>query len=199
MFSPRVDFRVAARSGRPHAIDDATRTWKRKRPFRSEKTYSRLPLLRARARVGPKKQFGAEMDVMQHFARATNDGHPSAIILRKRYDTAARALHAARASAHLPRLPFGCPPTFAWSAAALGAAHWYGQTAPWPCTGHAEHASRRGLRARAGWLVIGSKPERVGAPRQQVETQRYWSSGRHDITGCLRPCLIAYYDFCFRR
>ena len=127
---------------------------------------------------------------------ATNDDHPSAIILRKRHDTAARPPHAARAPAHLPRHRFGCPPTLAGPAVALGAAHWYGQTAPWPCTGHAQHAPRRSLRS-VGWLVIGSKPERGGAPRQWVETQRYRSSGRHDVSGCLRPCLIAYYDLCF--
>ena len=114
----------------------------------------------------------------------------------RRHDAAARPRHAARAPAHLPRHRFGCPPTLAGPAVALGAAHWYGQTAPWPCTGHAQHAPRRSLRS-VGWLVIGSKPERGGAPRQWVETQRYRSSGRHDVSGCLRPCLIAYYDLCF--
>ena len=60
------------------------------------------------------------------------------------------------------------------------------------------HNTRRvGAYGRAGWLVIGSKPERGGAPRQQVEAQRHRSSGRHDVSGCLRPCLIAYYDLCF--
>ena len=32
-------------------------------------------------------------------------------LARRRHDAAARPRHAARASAHLPRLPFGCPPT----------------------------------------------------------------------------------------
>ena len=56
---------------------------------------------------------------------------------------------------------------------------------------------RAGAYGRAGWLVIGSRTARGGAPRQQVETHRYRSSGRHDVSGCLRPCLIAYYDLCF--
>ena len=177
---------------RPHAIDDATRTGGNVSHF--DPSVSRLPLLRGRVGVQAKKTIQGRLQMHRCCAHAQTGIHRVASSCTRHHDTAARPVHAARALAHLPRHRFGCPPTIAGPAAALGAAHWYGDRARWPRTGHAQHAPRRSLRA-VGWLVIGSKPERVGASRQQVETQRYWSSGRHDITGCLRPCLIAYIVF----
>ena len=90
----------------------------------------------------------------------------------------------------------GCPPTVA-GAAALWEPRTGRETGHGGRVGVTHNMRRVGAYGRVGWLVIGSKPERGGAPRQQVETQRYWSSGRRDLSGCSRPCLIAYYDCVF--
>ena len=108
-----------------------------------------------------------------------------------------------RAGPTLPGRPrtFRCTVSAASNSCLVQQPHWEPRArvrrrARWSCTGHAQRAPRRSLRS-VGWLVIGSKPGRGGAPRQQVEAQRHRSSGRHDVSGCLRPCLIAYYDLCF--
>ena len=98
-----------------------------------------------------------------------------------------------------PRCPrVGAPPTAQaalqlllvqqplWEPRALGRRH---TTRP-SRTGHAEYASRRSLRS-VGMVIVGAKA--CDAPRQQ-QRQRDRSSGRDDVSGCSRPCLIAYYD-----
>ena len=98
-----------------------------------------------------------------------------------RYGSAARAtLPARRCTSH--GTVSGCPPTLAGPAAALGAAHWYGQTAPWPCTGHAEHASRRGLRAggMACHRVEAGARRRAATAGGDAEVSVVWT------TRCLR-------------
>ena len=102
-----------------------------------------------------------------------------------------RPRHAARASAHLPWLSLRLPSNSCWSSSrsgsrALGRRH---TTKP-SRTGHAEYASRRSLRS-VGMVIVGAKA--CDAPRQQ-QRQRDRSSGRDDVSGCSRPCLIAYYD-----
>ena len=105
------------------------------------------------------------------------------------------APRAARASAP-PAAPFRLPSNSCWCSCPLEPRN--GRE-----TGHGgrvrvTHNTRRvRVYGRAGWLIIGSRTARGGTPRQQVEAQRYRSSGRHDVSGCLRPCLIAYYDLCF--
>ena len=49
---------------------------------------------------------------------------------------------------------------------------------------------RVGAYSRSGWSSSG---RRRAAARQQ-QRQRDRSSGRDDVSGCSRPCLIAYYD-----
>ena len=117
-------------------------------------------------------------------------------LARRRHDAAARPRHAARASARLPQLNFGCPPTLAgavqlWEPR-TGTDSWHSGSVR-----VTRNIRRAGAYGRAGWLVIGSRMARGGAPRRRLDTQRYRSSGRRDLSGCLRPCLIAYYDFCF--
>ena len=102
-----------------------------------------------------------------------------------------RPRHAARASAHLPWLRLRLPSNSCWSSSrsgsrALGRRH---TTKP-SRTGHAEYASRRSLRS-VGMVIVGAKA--CDAPRQQ-QRQRDRSSGRDDVSGCSRPCLIAFYD-----
>ena len=117
-------------------------------------------------------------------------------LARRRHDAAARPRHAARASARLPQLNFGCPPTLAgavqlWEPR-TGTDSWHSGSVR-----VTRNIRRAGAYGRAGWLVIGSRMARGGAPRRRLDTQRYRSSGRRDLSGCLRPCLIAYYDLCF--
>ena len=50
---------------------------------------------------------------------------------------------------------------------------------------------RVGAYGRSGWFIVGAKA--CDAPRQQ-QRQRDRSSGRDDVSGCSRPCLIAFYD-----
>ena len=105
-----------------------------------------------------------------------------------------RPRHAARASAHLPWLRLRLPSNSCWSSSrsgsrALGRRH---TTKP-SRTGHAEYASRRSLRS-VGMVIVGAKA--CDAPRQQ-QRQRDRSSGRDDVSGCSRPCLIAYYDLAY--
>ena len=105
-----------------------------------------------------------------------------------------RPRHAARASVHLPRHRLRLPSNSCWSSSrsgsrALGRRH---TTKP-SRTGHAEYASRRSLRS-VGMVIVGAKA--CDAPRQQ-QRQRDRSSGRDDVSGCSRPCLIAYYDLAF--
>ena len=92
--------------------------------------------------------------------------------------------------------PFRLPSNSCWSSSRTGSRVLVGRQGT--VAAYGSRTTRASSRLRSvGWLVIGSKPERVGASRQQVETKRYRSSGRHDVSGCLRPCLIAYYDLCF--
>ena len=90
----------------------------------------------------------------------------------------------------------GCPPTLAgavqlWEPR-TGTDSWHGSRV------RVTHNTRRvGAYGWAGWLVTGSRAARGGAPRQQVEMRRYPSYGRRDLSGCLRPCLIAYNDCVF--
>ena len=107
-----------------------------------------------------------------------------------RYGSAARAtLPARRRTSH----GSGCPPTLAGPAAALGAARSGAET-------HDETVAygSRGIRVASEPTVgrdgLSSGRRRRGdAPRQQ-QRQRDRSSGRDDVSGCSRPCLIAYYD-----
>ena len=107
-----------------------------------------------------------------------------------------RPRHAARASVHLPRHSLRLPSNSCWSSSrsgsrALGQRH---TTRP-SRTGHAEYASRRSLRS-VGMVYRRGRSRRGDAPRQQ-QRQRDRSSGRDDVSGCSRPCLIAYYDLAF--
>ena len=109
-----------------------------------------------------------------------------------RYGSAARAtLPARRRTSHgLQLLLVQQPP---WEPRALGRRH---TTRP-SRTGHAEYASRRSLRS-VGMVYRRGRSRRGDAPRQQ-QRQRDRSSGRDDVSGCSRPCLIAYYDLAFFR
>ena len=117
--------------------------------------------------------------------------------VQRRHDTAAPPA---------PRCPrVGAPPTAQaalqlllvqqppWEPRALGRRH---TTRP-SRTGHAEYASRRSLRS-VGMVYRRGRSRRGDAPRQQ-QRQRDRSSGRDDVSGCSRPCLIAYYDLAFFR
>ena len=168
----------------------------RSQPFRSISCATSV--LSARARPGQKKQFGAEMD----------DGGWCADMPRQRMTGIHRLSFGSITIRQCARSTL--PARRRTSHGSLSAALQLllVQQPLWePRTGTSRrhrgparvtrNMRRVGAYGRAGWLVIGSKLERVGAPRQQVETQKYRSSGRQDVSGCLRPCLLAYYDLCF--
>ena len=107
-----------------------------------------------------------------------------------RYGSAARAtLPARRCTSH--GTVSGCPPTLAGPAAALGAALWGKDTRRDRRVRVTRNTRRVGAYGRSGWFIVGAKA--CDAPRQQ-QRQRDRSSGRDDVSGCSRPCLIAYYD-----
>ena len=107
-----------------------------------------------------------------------------------RYGSAARAtLPARRCTSH--GTVSGCPPTLAGPAAALGAALWGGDTRRNRRVRATPNTRRVGAYGRSGWFIVGAKA--CDAPRQQ-QRQRDRSSGRDDVSGCSRPCLIAFYD-----
>ena len=152
--------------------------------------------VRVRARVRPKKQFGAEMD-----DDAGKLGHKRRPSIGYHFTEASRY-----GSAPAPRCPgagapatapFRLPSNSCWSSSRTGSrAQGYGD-------GHGgrvrvtHNARRVGAYDRSDGLSSDESRGRGGAPRQQVEAQRHRSSGRRDLSGCLRPCLLAYYDLCF--
>ena len=104
-----------------------------------------------------------------------------------------RPRHAARASAHLPRLRLRLPSNSCWSSSRSGSRALGAET-------HDETVAYGPRRIRvASEPTVGRDGHRRGrsrrgdAPRQQ-QRQRDRSSGRDDVSGCSRPCLIAYYD-----
>ncbi len=148
------------------------------------------------ARVRPKKQFGAEMDV-----DAGKLPRPQTTTIH-RLSFYGTVTIRQRARPTLPGRRRTCHGTVSAALQLLLVQQslweprfWGGDTTRPPRTGSRRIRVASELRSVA-WLILGSKLERVGAPRRMLEMQRYRSSGRHDITGCLRPCLIAYYDFC---
>ena len=106
-----------------------------------------------------------------------------------------RPRHAARASEHLPRLRL--PSNSCWSSSRPGSrALWGGDTRRDRRVRVTRNTRRVGAYGRSGWFIVGAKA--CDAPRQQ-QRQRDRSSGRDDVSGCSRPCLIAYYDLAFFR
>ena len=57
------------------------------------------------------------------------------------------------------------------------------------------HVASEATGGRDGLSLVGDKARRraaTAAGNAEVSV-----SGRHDVSGCLWPCLIAYYDLCF--
>ena len=108
-----------------------------------------------------------------------------------------RPRHAARASVHLPRHSLRLPSNSCWSSSRPGSrALWGGDTRRDRRVRVTRNTRRVGAYGRSGWFIVGAKA--CDAPRQQ-QRQRDRSSGRDDVSGCSRPCLIAYYDLAFFR